>query len=657
MPINYPNFKIYAAGNRIPWKVYTGELDQSWSAQNLRTPLSTITWNSNTNFIDFAVGGTVVDGTWNSTSGWNTDTPSQGQLPLRFVLIPTNPSEYYLSAANMKTKATGATATLGYGGPYNDIPTYYGSYTSVTSSNSLYPGWDGGLIENLYTWDNGSSGLNNETITLESWCSRLQMYNWDISTQTEGIPPSLYNVVVVLAFIKPEVNIVNLQSDTSSYYVSDNTLNGEGGWVKRKFFISLDETAATPISEQDNSNDIESNTTTGWTSWDLKLTTGSVRPHFDIVPWLPNGINNGQNMSQDYPYQYTKTHSTLGSNVVNPWGKITFQQTSAWNAQSSQALPNGYNNGVSYFWLVPHPGYVLSRHHISFDHSTTGTTGYIGAPPWVGALVSNMPDTGFSNTGVPDFWTEDLSYNSTHRSWGHKAAPTFAQLAGPNQYTVNSFSNNLVENPWPFYYKDVYNNGLGLIPDPAGGVDDLWSLNTAFENRGTTKWNDITMIVSNSVGLSESVNMSNLDSNSGETFDQTDITLHDTHSYGYAIPVWGLLNMSEIINDMGMSSIQSQLSGSMNQGLTDVINSDHGLEWNFFTYENGQIGGYRMPENYCANDWAKNAVLVEIKNLGQYIPGENPPDIEIKVYGEARSILGEEACVNVEVLVQAGGNN
>ena len=39
MPTNYPNFKIYAAVNRIPWKVYTGELDQNWSAQNLRTPL------------------------------------------------------------------------------------------------------------------------------------------------------------------------------------------------------------------------------------------------------------------------------------------------------------------------------------------------------------------------------------------------------------------------------------------------------------------------------------------------------------------------------------------------------------------------------------------------------------------------------------------
>tara|TARA_R100000700_G_C3176937_1_gene151932 strand:- start:424 stop:2172 length:1749 start_codon:yes stop_codon:yes gene_type:complete len=57
------------------------------------------------------------------------------------------------------------------------------------------------------------------------------------------------------------------------------------------------------------------------------------------------------------------------------------------------------------------------------------------------------------------------------------------------------------------------------------------------------------------------------------------------------------------------------------------------------------------PDSICPSDYEKNqAVLVSIYNMGNYIPGQNPPDITMYAYGGAWPNDGED-CIDSEVVI------
>tara|TARA_R110002020_G_scaffold16533_3_gene58378 strand:- start:117 stop:1820 length:1704 start_codon:yes stop_codon:yes gene_type:complete len=57
------------------------------------------------------------------------------------------------------------------------------------------------------------------------------------------------------------------------------------------------------------------------------------------------------------------------------------------------------------------------------------------------------------------------------------------------------------------------------------------------------------------------------------------------------------------------------------------------------------------PDSICPNDYEKNqAVLVNIFNMGGYIPGQNPPDITIQTHGRAWPNDGED-CIDSEIVI------
>lgn len=57
------------------------------------------------------------------------------------------------------------------------------------------------------------------------------------------------------------------------------------------------------------------------------------------------------------------------------------------------------------------------------------------------------------------------------------------------------------------------------------------------------------------------------------------------------------------------------------------------------------------PNTYCPSDWSTNAVLIMLDGISTFIPGENPPNIVIDIYGQAMLDDGSE-CLDVTINIE-----
>ena len=57
-----------------------------------------------------------------------------------------------------------------------------------------------------------------------------------------------------------------------------------------------------------------------------------------------------------------------------------------------------------------------------------------------------------------------------------------------------------------------------------------------------------------------------------------------------------------------------------------------------------------LPDNLCAGDWNKNAILVVFNGISSHTPGDDPVNITLKLDGQAMYDDGEE-CVDTEITI------
>ena len=134
--------------------------------------------------------------------------------------------------------------------------------------------------------------------------------------------------------------------------------------------------------------------------------------------------------------------------------------------------------------------------------------------------------------------------------------------------------------------------------------------------------------------------------------------VYATTSWSNVYVEFGGSNMN--INDIQNMTIPPMFAGVGNIILADITDTAPSLsEAAAATYFPGcRPNGFGydfvvgvMPDSNCPSDFDKNqAVAVHIFNMGMYIPGQNAPNIKIKVYGSAMFNNGDE-CVATDIVI------
>tara|TARA_X000001382_G_scaffold130963_1_gene128229 strand:+ start:83 stop:1126 length:1044 start_codon:yes stop_codon:yes gene_type:complete len=305
---------------------------------------------------------------------------------------------------------------------------------------------------------------------------------------------------------------------------------------------------------------------------------------------------------------------------------ITFNPSNVW-WEGSVALPEIFNSLKSiFFWIVPNEGYVLSRHNLSVNRgpNAAGDQTYFDYEPISGVL----------GTGVGGQW-----YSNSEILLQKQYQNTVGDVFGPNvpqsfvQNWKDSFPSSIQQS---INYEQLTNHPyevVGGYGEGSGALTSSWRGATKYY--GVRAWlNDIGI---NNINNSDDFAAYFLDTPLSDYFTTSnsivppggdpDVTLIDSKQYTLGIPILGQF----------ITSVENEYSA-----LSQLIGFDTGVEWATTTPPDGEGPNGIMPEPYCASDWVGNAVLVNLNNLHNYVPGANPDNIKILINGEATALDGQQ---------------
>ena len=615
-----------------------------------------------------------------------------GNMPLRFIVKPINPATEYINAVSFNVQV-GQTITQ-----LNEINTNAGLPLSVAGGENggympgnvngntgyrpssvywnygfqmLYPGFDHG---NVYVreWINGENvpvtngfdSMNSNAdnvldsngvavqvpIVLPTWCDKIIMYNYNFETGESSEANNIGNVGIVLAWVKPEYD---LGSITLGYGVTAANQFGIG-YVDAVDFkllsipINGPAEPVGPSSEDEDSGDgVDNSFNLSVTIVNPGTTDGTTDSNINVIPaynfntnaqW--SDINLNGNTSTWEGYDYTPVF-----NASQPYrASINFSPNTYWTEQS-YALPEvyqtGYNRYPIMFVLVPNDGYFLSRHN----------------------LRVRMVDGTGENTTVPNQNGDSLSASTNFgpHGWCHL---NYSNVIGPQVFGTFAAYTEWISQSWmpsvsilpesymgstqPFFHNNNVSGLNAFINTLNSNLVGSTSTSTGLQLRGATKYNNVEVFLDNNTegtNFSSILSMIPISTAPEVIFqpnqdtllvdknqDKSQVTLIDSKSYSQGTPQWGTL--------WTMESWTPDLSEA-----AEFAGKDHGLEF---------VGG-QVPAAYCPSDWAGNAVLVAINNIGSYIPGQAPSDIKIFIEGGAMPDDGS-TCVDFNVNIDGGGD-
>lgn len=516
-----------------------------------------------------------------------------GSIPLRMVLRPNNASTHVVSASNFLLEKWPDGFTEGILQSTDDayLP------TSQTFKDNLYPGYDGGSVF-VYEWVNGANGFLNDadstaaTISLDALSTtnnpmfeKIQIFDFNFDTNSAGTGGSIGNKVVVLGYVKPDYN-VGLHVLTALNYVENVIL--------KKFKIQI-QGSSTPITLDTAGNSTNVNTEETNTSFNLTIEAEEkAAANFTIIPYIKPNLLTGGNDPINNGYVYSESWNPDAS-----WSaSVTFEQSQVWTEQS-YAIPefsNSTDNRPFFFWIIPRPGFVISRHNLSVKQfaGTGDTVGYMlntaGLQEYT--LNSNVSINPPFQLGKDKLFGTDLPSGYVS-NWRNSFGQTISNAISYQELTTSSYE--LPGNTTSYFGKTNYNN-----------INTTLTSNISSELESTL------------------INFNNL-------VQSNEVSLIDINQYTLGTPVLGQL----------ISQFQPNINAQ-----TDFMSNDIGADF---------VNGV-MPNQYCTSDWNKNKVLVMIDGFNNYIPGLNPNNIKIQIEGKATPDDGQ-ICMPFSVNIQGGTNS
>jgi hypothetical protein len=621
-----------------------------------------------------------------------------GQIPLRMVIEPENPSTHVVRARDFFLMSPGETditnITFSPSSTSDDLyinndslplfEVYDPNLHSFTNAFMPYPGFNNGVPLEMTYW---LYAQNTSSMLMDDDCSpvninfndngevftSLMIYDWDFTTNTPGTPGTTNNSVVVLAYLNSEHDMFNnTGQNTGAFmgYSNSYTLhNYEIKLTGAAMPISFDFVGSILGNDQLTSSDgsfalvVESVGTTVYAA-DTNL-------GYDIIPYLPFGMdvtNSGiYSQGSNYTYwagitQVSQTPmqgiETFGSGPTAYAGILFNANTgqglssnyqyppeNEWN-ENSTALPANFNylsQGIgggapAFFWIVPRPGFVVSRHNFEVVQQVAGETSGYYTNPYdssiqyaVNSNITPRPTMHLSNGAV--FGTSITTQNDllnypppgdfqayTDSAWEYKIN---------TDYFRSSFRGmTMYRNVAAFTDTDVDGTLLSGAPAYAININTSINLNTLIANTsGDPLSNIITQsgyVPPQSLGIQGDPGLllvNDFMNYQGHITTDIDVALIDTKSYTQGLPVFNQL----------VSSLPLGQGGPNPLSMWEFLRQDHGGEWT-----NGE-----MPSDYCPSDWIGNCVLVVIRNLGDYIPGtNNNVSPRIRITGTATALDG-----------------
>jgi hypothetical protein len=294
-----------------------------------------------------------------------------------------------------------------------------------------------------------------------------------------------------------------------------------------------------------------------------------------------------------------------------------------------------------WFYIIPDEGYVVSRHLFRPQKDSTQITG--------------------GSDGSHDFYGDNLQYNS---------ATTFGSVVLPYQEQVSIYAGsintiNTYDSPDDsFYTTSVCEEDEGLVASygfpPFGiGTGGITGSNGNPTSEGVLdEWKDAVEAEEQWFGVT--------------AHDEIMVDIKYENFGAYTVARWnqqwggwagGNSSLSQITTDNGPSTSSSVAFGEM-----QIVDSGpypfNGFSTNDVTTYGVYGSGYAMgvnqfdglPPTWCTTDFVGNKLIVGIREIANYQPGNNmfPKELRFRLIGNAVELIEDEECVSCVAEIECG---